>query len=184
MIRDLRAWEYHSLTFVFHFRSLFLSLCTHTYAHMPAYLWIYICVYIFIEKKKVSCMCLITRVGLHVCMCLHVKFKPRLLDKGKGKSFLLVCDFRGLRRLIKEKNNRFVCMFWVKYFSFAEKEGVKNTHCERGDEATARELLSVLPTLQNWGTTLPNFSVCLLWYLPYYLYLYIYSHFMSSTSLE
>lgn len=92
------------------------------------------------------------------CVYLHVKFKPRLLDKGKGKRFLLVCDFRGLRRLIKEKNNRFVCMFWVKYFSFAEKEGVKNTHCERGDEATARELLSVLPTLQNWGTTLPVFE--------------------------
>lgn len=49
-------------------------------------------------------------------------------------------------------------MFWVKYFSFAEKEGVKNTHCERGDEATAKELLSVLPTLQNWGTTLPIFE--------------------------
>jgi len=26
-------------------------------------------------------------------------------------------------------------MFWVKYFSFAVKEGVKNTHCECGDEA-------------------------------------------------
>lgn len=95
---------------------------------------------------------------MYACVYLHVKFKPCLPDKGKGKSILLVCDFRGLRRLIKEKNNRFVCMFWVKYFSFAEKEGVKNTHCECGDEATARELLSVLPTLQNWGTTLHIFE--------------------------
>ena len=73
-------------------------------------------------------------------------------------------------------------MFWVKYFSFAVKEGVKNTHCERGDEATARELLPVLPTLQNWGTTLPNFE-CAFYCTFFITYLHIYIHIMSSTFL-
>ena len=64
-------------------------------------------------------------------------------------------------------------MFWVKYFSFAVKEGVKNTHCECGDEATARELLPVLPTLQNQGTTLPIFEHA--FYVPFLLPTCIYT---------
>lgn len=71
-------------------------------------------------------------------------------------------------------------MFWVKYFSFAVKEGVKNTHCECGDEATARELLPVLPTLQNRGTTLPIFE-CAFYCTLFITYLHIYSHFIFST---
>ena len=73
-------------------------------------------------------------------------------------------------------------MFWVKSFSFAVKEGVKNTHCEHGDEATARELLPVSLTLQNHGTTLPIFE-CAFYHTFFTTYLHIYSHFMSSTFL-
>lgn len=73
-------------------------------------------------------------------------------------------------------------MFWVKYFSFAVKEGVKNTHCERGDEATARELLPVLPTLQNRETTLPIFERA--FYRTFFITnLNIRSHFSRSTFL-
>lgn len=73
-------------------------------------------------------------------------------------------------------------MFWVKYFSFAVKEGVKNTHCECGDEATARELLPVLSTPQNLGTMLPIFE-CAFYGTFFITYLHIYSHFMSRAFL-
>lgn len=70
-------------------------------------------------------------------------------------------------------------MFWVKYFSFAVREGVKNTHCECGDEAIAKELLPVLPTLQNQGTTLPIFECAF-----YYIFLLPTCMYTATSSLE
>ena len=91
MIRDLRAWEYRSPTFVFHFRRAFFSLFVHTHIRTHACISVHthMCVSIYREGERKHCMGLITRVGLHVCTCLYAKFNPVHLDKEIGKSFLL-----------------------------------------------------------------------------------------------
>lgn len=57
MIRDLRAWEYHSVTFVFHFRGAFRSVFVRTQAHTLVYLGLYICVSVFIEEGGEYTVC-------------------------------------------------------------------------------------------------------------------------------